>query len=69
MLFICECVGICEIFEDKLKREHRGQANISYGVKDLLNWIDEIGDMGALVFVFHATRPPAADVNLTPHHA
>eukprot|EP01122_Echinamoeba_exundans_P011494 TRINITY_DN4584_c0_g1_i1.p2 TRINITY_DN4584_c0_g1~~TRINITY_DN4584_c0_g1_i1.p2 ORF type:complete len:141 (-),score=24.38 TRINITY_DN4584_c0_g1_i1:110-532(-) len=42
--------GICEIFEDKLKREHRGQSNISYGVKDLFNWIDEIGDMGALVY-------------------
>lgn len=40
------------MFEEKLKRENRNQTNISYGIKDLFQWIDSLGDMGALVYAF-----------------
>lgn len=55
-------VGICEMFEEKLKKEHRNQTNITYGIKDLFAWIDSLGDMGALVYVL--PLPLASDLFL-----
>lgn len=41
--------GICRLFETKLKEQNPNARNITYDVKDLFNWIDSLGDMGALV--------------------
>jgi hypothetical protein len=44
--------GLCKLFETHLKKENPGTRNITYDVKDLFQYIDELPDLGILVYVF-----------------
>jgi hypothetical protein len=39
------------MFENKLKQKFQNQRNITYDVADLFAFIDDLSDMGALVYV------------------
>jgi len=42
--------GVCKLFEERLKQQFANQHNITYDVSDLFKFIDELGDLAALVF-------------------
>ena len=41
--------GICQMFEEKLKRENPQQKKITYDISDLFSFIDKLTDLAALV--------------------
>jgi len=45
-------LGLCRIFETKLKEQNPSSRNITYDVRDLFTWIDGLSDMGCLVYRF-----------------
>jgi hypothetical protein len=42
-------IGICKLFEKKLKEKYPNKENITYGIKELNNYIDSLGDLSCLV--------------------
>jgi len=42
--------GICQLFEEKLKKENPNTRNITYDIRDLYNYIDGLGDLACLVY-------------------
>eukprot|EP01120_Amphizonella_sp_Union-15-10_P001180 TRINITY_DN1122_c0_g2_i1.p1 TRINITY_DN1122_c0_g2~~TRINITY_DN1122_c0_g2_i1.p1 ORF type:complete len:118 (-),score=29.05 TRINITY_DN1122_c0_g2_i1:77-430(-) len=42
--------GVCQIYEDKLKKTNPGRMDLEYNVQHLFDFVDQLGDMGALVF-------------------
>jgi hypothetical protein len=42
--------GVCKLFEERLKEKFANQRNITYDVSDLFAFIDQLGDLAALVF-------------------
>lgn len=44
--------GLCKIFESYLKHQNPGSRNITYDVKDLFNYIDELPDLGLLMYAY-----------------
>lgn len=47
----CGCIGICGLYERKLRELNPAIRNISYDIGDLYNFIDGLADMSALVYV------------------
>mmetsp|Transcript_15915 Transcript_15915/g.22268 ORF Transcript_15915/g.22268 Transcript_15915/m.22268 type:complete len:94 (+) Transcript_15915:111-392(+) len=43
------CDGVCQIFEQKLKRENPGLRKITYEIKDLFNFVDDCPDLACMV--------------------
>lgn len=43
-------LGICQMFEEKLKRENPQQKKITYDISDLFLFIDKLTDLAALVY-------------------
>jgi len=41
--------GICKLFEQRLKQMNPNTRNINYDVKDLYDYVDNLGDLAALV--------------------
>eukprot|EP00029_Vermamoeba_vermiformis_P007205 TRINITY_DN3047_c0_g1_i1.p1 TRINITY_DN3047_c0_g1~~TRINITY_DN3047_c0_g1_i1.p1 ORF type:complete len:109 (+),score=20.95 TRINITY_DN3047_c0_g1_i1:52-378(+) len=41
--------GICQLFEEKLKRDNPNVRNITYDIQDLYKYIDSLGDLACLV--------------------
>jgi hypothetical protein len=41
--------GICRLLEKKLKEDYPNRENITYGIKDLNNYIDSLSDLSCLV--------------------
>uniref|UniRef100_A0A7S4JLB4 Enhancer of rudimentary homolog n=1 Tax=Paramoeba aestuarina TaxID=180227 RepID=A0A7S4JLB4_9EUKA len=42
--------GVCNLFEEQLKKKNRNVPNITYGIQDLFNYLDGLHDMSALVY-------------------
>jgi hypothetical protein len=42
--------GLCKIFESYLKQQNPGSRNITYDVKDLFSYIDDLPDLGLLLY-------------------
>jgi hypothetical protein len=49
--FALKFTGICKLFEQKLKHENPTARNITYDISDLYGYIDNLNDLGALVYV------------------
>jgi hypothetical protein len=45
------CIGICGLYERKLKELNPAIRNITYDISDLYNFIDGLADLSALVYV------------------
>lgn len=48
--------GLCKIFETHLKQKNPTSRNITYDVKDLFSYIDNLPDLGILVYVYMLDR-------------
>eukprot|EP01117_Protostelium_nocturnum_P013694 TRINITY_DN5136_c0_g1_i2.p2 TRINITY_DN5136_c0_g1~~TRINITY_DN5136_c0_g1_i2.p2 ORF type:complete len:107 (+),score=39.54 TRINITY_DN5136_c0_g1_i2:364-684(+) len=42
--------GICKLYEGKLKAQNPNARSYSYDIKDLNRYIDELNDLGMLIF-------------------
>ena len=48
---ISKCVdGLCQLYEQKMKVQNPGKADVIYDVSELFNYLDELRDIGALVY-------------------
>jgi Enhancer of rudimentary len=41
--------GVCQLFEERLKILHPTQSEITYDIKDLFQFIDDLPDLSCLV--------------------
>lgn len=46
-------LGVCKLYEGKLKKQNPNKKNIVYNVTDLFSWIDQLTDLSCLVYVLH----------------
>ena len=43
--------ALCQLYEAQLKRTHTGSKQITYDITDLYQFIDDLPDVGVLVYV------------------
>lgn len=43
--------AICQLFEEKLRREHPNMKEITYDGSDLLKFVDELTDLAILIYL------------------
>ena len=42
--------AICQLFEDKLKKQHSNMSEITYDGSDLLKFVDEMTDLAIMIY-------------------